>query len=290
MKKLVTIFTPTYNRGYLLGRLYQSLIQQKIKDFEWIIVDDGSTDNTAEVVQSFLDENLLKIKYIQQENSGKHIAINTGVLNSNSLLFFIVDSDDYLTTNAVSFIQENYRKIHNKENIAGFSGRKGYDKSTAIGTRKDVYDHVFANALNFRFKLGIKGDMAEVIKTDILKQFPFPFIQNEKFCPEALVWNRIALEYEFLWLSDIVYITEYLDDGLSANSFNVRKKAPETTLCYYSELSKMPIPFIQKLKAVINFWRFSKFSKKSFFAKWKQIDSYLSLICLPIAFVYALKN
>lgn len=286
---LITIFTPAYNRGYLLGRLYQSLLTQKLQNFEWVIVDDGSSDDTQDVIESFISENRLQITYYKQTNSGKHIAINKGVEIAKGKLFFIVDSDDYLTNKATQIIAEKYKNIEDNPLFAGISGRKGYSETEYIGSQ-EKYDDIHSNALDFRYVHNKKGDMAEVIKTDIIRQYPFPIIKGEKFCTEGLLWFRVALKYKFLWFDNIIYIAEYLEGGLSDNIFKIRKNSPEYAILFYSELSKMPVSLIQKIKAATNYWRFAKFSKKTFIEKWSKINPLLSVIGLPLSLIFLIKD
>ena len=286
---LLTIFTPTYNRGYLLQRLYDSLCQQKLQNFEWVIVDDGSSDDTYNIVGEFQKQGKIPIHYHKQTNSGKHIAINQGALMAKGELFFIVDSDDYLTEDATIIIADKYKVIENNESYAGLSGRIGYSKTQYIGSQ-NTYNDIHANALEFRFKMKVQGDMAEIIKTDILRKYPFPYIKGERFCTEGLLWYNVALKYKFLWFSDIIYIAEYLEGGLTHNSIKIRKNSPEYTLLFYSEFSKMPIPFIEKVKASINYWRFARFSKRSFYNKLKETNLWLSLIGFPAILYFFLKE
>ena len=120
---MITVFTPAYNRANLLDRLYASLVNQQCKDFEWLIVDDGSSDNTKDVVNSFIQDNKIDIRYIYQDNKGKHVAFNTGVKNANGNLFFCVDSDDFLSDNCISDIVECSECVSN-DNIAGIIAKK----------------------------------------------------------------------------------------------------------------------------------------------------------------------
>ena len=117
-----TIFTPTYNREYTLSRLYDDLKKQTYKDFEWLIVDDGSTDNTEELVKKFIDEDILDIRYIKKKNGGKHTAINTGVKNANGEFFFIVDSDDGLMPNSMDLVIQEWDKLEDKSEFCGVVG------------------------------------------------------------------------------------------------------------------------------------------------------------------------
>lgn len=282
---LITIFTPCYNRASYLFRLYKSLLNQKEKDFEWVIVNDGSSDNTEDIVNSFIKENKIKIIYYKQENSGKHIAINRGVKLAQGELFFIVDSDDYLTENAIKFIKEKYEYIRYDNNIAGLSGRKGYTEDKVIGN-SIAYDNLNANSLEFRYKYKVSGDMAEVVKLSIIKQYPFPLIEGEKYCTEGLVWFRIALKYNFIWYSEVIYVAEYLEGGLSANSFLIRKKSPNYATLFYAEHAAMPIPIFKKIRANINYWRFAKYLDDKFIYKFKRVNCIHSLIGYPVSLIF----
>lgn len=282
---LVSIFTPSYNRASCLSRLYESLLSQIEKDFEWIIIDDGSNDNTAEIIRYFIQDNKIPIIYKKQKNSGKHIAINNGVKLATGELFFIVDSDDYLTNTAVSFIKEKYEDIRFNENIAGISGRKGYAEDKLIGNPM-IFDNLHANSFDFRYKYKVSGDMAEVIKLSVIKQYPFPEIEGEKFCTEGLVWSRIAKSYSFIWYPNIIYIAEYLEGGLSATSFVTRKKSPKYATLFYAEHSTMPIPLIQKIKANINYWRFARYLDDNFSTKWNNVKGIHSLVGYPLSLLF----
>ena len=289
MKPLISIFTPAYNRAHLLTQLYNSLTAQKYYNFEWIIVDDGSTDTTSEVVQAFIAENKIPITYFKKANGGKHLAINKGVELAKGDLFFIVDSDDYLVAEATELITEYYPAISKAENVAGVSFRRGYDANTYIGSPYFFKD-VVLNAHDFRYKLKITGDMAEVYKTAVLKHYPFPEFLGEVFCSEGLVWNRIAEKYKLLWTSKIIYIGEYLEGGLTDNSFATRRNAPKAATLYYEELAKMEVPFLIKIKSVANYWRFATYLNESLFSQWKKVNPILSILALPVILVLKIKD
>lgn len=289
MEILLSIFTPTYNRANHLAQLYDSLCSQEEKNFEWIIVDDGSTDNTEEVVKSFKSENKIPINYFKKENEGKHIAINIGVEMAKGYLFFIVDSDDYLTKNATNKIAQYLPQIKDNHKLGGISFRRGHTETQLIGT-KSFFDDVVLSIFDFRYRMNIKGDMAEVYKTEIMRKFPFPKFEKEKFCAESLVWNRIGLKYDMLWTSSIIYICHYLEDGLTNQNFEIRKKSPLSSTLYYSEFEKMPIPLLTKLKANINYWRFSKYVDISCAQKFKRVNPIYSLIGYPLSFVFLITD
>lgn len=259
---LITVFTPTYNRAHLLGRLYESLCAQRFTDFEWLIVDDGSTDGTASLVQGFIAERRIGIKYLSQRNGGKHRAINHGVGQAKGELFFIVDSDDYLPADSLQSIATEYAKCDSS--MGGVAGLDATDGGKVIGSGL-AQEFIECNSMEIRFKHHVTGDLAEVFKTSVMREFPFPEIDGEKFCPEALVWNRIALKYNLRYFNKVIYIAEYQDGGLTDNIVRVRRQSPVTSTTYYAELLLSSIPWGQKLKAAINYWRFrlccKKFSK-----------------------------
>lgn len=212
----LTIFTPTYNRGYIINQLYESLTQQSVKDFEWIIIDDGSTDDTQDIIKNIVVSNdSFNIIYKKQQNQGKHVAINNGVKIANGELFFIVDSDDILTENAVERILYWRRDLP--------EGYSGLGLLRADITSKKIFGKTFhgeirdATSLD-RNKYNIIGDKAEIYFTNILKKYPFPVFEGENFLTEAVVWNRIAnAGFKMRWINEIIYLGEYLSDGLTSS-------------------------------------------------------------------------
>ncbi len=284
---LITVFTPTYNRAGLLERLYDSLKKQSFADFEWIIVDDGSADNTRELVQQFATADF-PVKYYYQENVGKHFAINRGVKEASGTLFFILDSDDMIPEDALSIVAQKYA-TSKERHIGGVAGRKAYFDGKLIGSAEGVNEEIM-NVFDFRYTRKITGDMCEVFKTSVLREFPFPEIKGEKFCPEALVWNRIGTKYPLLWFNEPIYLAEYQPEGLTARIFEVRKKSPVATTICYQELSRAPISLAFRFRALINYWRFAFYLKRPFTDKLKAVDPVLSLPALPIALLMYLND
>lgn len=250
MRPILTIFTPTYNRVYILEKAYRSLLCQSDKRFEWIIVDDGSNDNTKNLVQKWQAENnIFEIKYYFQENSGKHIAINYGVELAKGSLFLILDSDDYLRNDAVEIIIKYAKCINIQMHYGGVVGNRAYFNGDVIGS---TFDGKYKDLTFFeREKNGITGDKAEVFFTNVLKNYKFPKIANEKFCTEALVWNRIAKDgWIFRFFNENIYYTEYLDDGLTKKYWKLMYHNPKQASIFYIELSKVNYNFTFKTKIV----------------------------------------
>jgi glycosyltransferase involved in cell wall biosynthesis len=218
-KNMITIMTPTYNRAYILPKLYKSLCEQTLFNFEWLVIDDGSTDDTAELVQHWIKTtSSFKIEYYKCENGGKPRAINFAVKLARHDWFFTVDSDDFLVPSAIEKVQQWIQTVENNEIFAGVAGSCEYiSNGSLVGEAPANVEYVDAT-YNEKKMFRIRGDKADVYKTEILKKFPFPEFPEENFIPEAIVWEKIAHKgYKLRWFSEIIYMRDYLEDGLTKN-------------------------------------------------------------------------
>ena len=250
----ITICTPIYNRAYKILDLYESLKLQSIQNFEWLIIDDGSTDNIESKIDKIKSENVINYKYIKKDNGGKHTAINIGLEFAEGELFFIVDSDDILTKDSIEKIIYNWRQIKKEDRMKfiGVSGNRGYNLNQVIGDGLPS-PFIECTAIDLRYHYNINGDKAEAFETEKLKKYKFPEHEGEKFLTEAIIWNRISKDgYLLRWFNDIIYITEYLDDGLTKKYDSLMANNINGTIMYYTEL----LEFRNKLSA-----------KKEFIAK-----------------------
>ena len=198
----ITVFTPTFNRGYIIEKLYESIKNQTFKEFEWLVIDDGSNDNTEEIFDKINKNNdFFKVRYYKKENGGKHRAINQGVELAEGELFFIVDSDDQLTSYALEYIDKWEKSIENKKKFAGLAGNKGKNIDDIWGT---TFNGKYIDCTSLeRNKNNITGDKAEVFYTDILKKYKFMEFENENFITESTVWNKIAYDgYKIRWFNN----------------------------------------------------------------------------------------
>lgn len=266
---MITVFTPAYNRAHCLQELYDSLCAQRFKDFEWIIVDDGSVDSTRDLVSSWVVMNRhdevagfkgstasgVVIEYIFQPNGGKHRAVNRGVKEAHGELFFILDSDDALPQTSLRTVDKYWQQVKGRNDIGGIAGFMSHRNGVIIG-QGNMGDVLDCNALDLRYKYHVRGDVAEVFRTSVLKENPFPEFADEFFCPEALVWNRIAQKYKLRYFREVIYFRDYLDGGLTDKIVSIRMESPVASTTHYCELSQYQIPFQQKVKAAINYWRF----------------------------------
>lgn len=236
---MISIVTPTYNRAKFLNRLFRSLKSQLCTDFEWIIIDDGSTDETRATVNRFIFENAVDITYIAQENRGKHVAINSAVKHCRGEWTFIVDSDDMLTPDAISTLSNHLSLIQCDRRFCGISAVKTTLDRQIIGRQpeSDITDVAF---FDFYHKLGYNGDRALVFRTDLLRENPFPIFDNEKFLPEGILWETISRNKLVRFITTPVYICEYQTDGLSARYHDLMISNPIGNALYYKILSEHP--------------------------------------------------
>lgn len=217
----VTIFTPTYNRANLLPRLYDSLLQQTNKNFEWLVVDDGSIDSTEELFREWIIEKRITIRYYKVSNGGKQRAINFAVNKASFEAFFIVDSDDYLISDAIEKVILWFSQIINDSQIAGVVGIKtdcngNFLSSIPLFNSRKYLEVSYSN----RVLYGLEADMAEVYKTSILRKYKFEVWPDEKFTPECVVWDQISLDgYKLRYYNSKIYYCDYQEGGLTRSSY-----------------------------------------------------------------------
>ncbi len=254
----ITIFTPTYNRAYIIKNLYESLKKQTFKDFEWIVIDDGSTDNTEELFSEIMnEENSFPIIYKKVENGGKHRAINKGVLLATGRMFFIVDSDDNLPEDSLETILKYEKTIDecHRSEFAGVSGLKGYSCEQSLGGsfNGDFLDMTYLETQ----KNGVYGDKAEVYYTDVLKKYPFPEFEGELFILESVVWNEIgASGLKLRYFNKVVYYCEYLEDGLTNLGMKKFENTPKGYGLYlYQSIKYGKLKKLKKWESIFAYYR-----------------------------------
>lgn len=223
----LTVFTPTYNRQKYIKKLLESLAIQTCKKFEWLIVDDGSTDGTQQLLQEIIKKDYgFPIRVIRQNNGGKHRAINRAIKSARGKYFFIVDSDDTLTPNAVEKVLDWWDSVEKLPNSEKYAGVAGLRKSAAgiIGGNGKGKGYIDASNLERR-KYNLSGDKAEIYRTSLLKAYPFKEFEGENFLSENTVWDAIAADgYIIRWFSVPIYKCEYLQGGLTKSLETLRRK------------------------------------------------------------------
>lgn len=240
----ITVFTPTYNRAAFLPTLYQSLLNQTDRDFEWLVVDDGSTDNTDTIIDGFKNDGHISVRYIKQPNMGKHAAHNNGIMKADSELFVCVDSDDRLLPEAISHTKEVWKACRGDKTICGIvSPRKLPDGKRFVnapetGTLMQLYNrHIF------------DGDTMLVFQTDVLRENLFPQFKEEKFISECVVYMKIDQDYRLKYDNVFLYESEYHDDGITKNGVKHRIQSPAGTLYQFKATASLQTDMIKKIRA-----------------------------------------
>lgn len=211
---MLTIFTPTYNRAYLLTRLYDSLCSQTDHSFEWLVVDDGSKDTTKDLIDRFIREKKINIRYFYQENSGKSAAYNFALKNAKGELFACVDSDDYLSKEAVENIFSVWEKA--KNNSVGILCKKITPNGRPI-TLSRLLDGDFVKLKEIYHKGLLRGDAFLIFQTSAINKYFFPKFNNEKFVPEAYLFDQICEKSNLYYFDRFLYVAEYQSDGYTVN-------------------------------------------------------------------------
>lgn len=233
-ENFITILTPTFNRSEKLEKLYHSLMRQTRHGFVWLIVDDGSTDDTAERVSCWKEQTAdsddwkPEIRYVYQTNAGKHVAINHGIDLIDTCLTFIVDSDDYLTEDSVE-VAEKYLAEYGREReslkLAGFSFIR-VSENGRVNNRLFPLDNEVDTFTEVRINRNLLGDKAEIFFTDIMKKYPFPQFHEERFLPEDAIWIRMSGPYKMVHANRQIYVCDYLKGGLTKSGRGMKMNSP----------------------------------------------------------------
>ena len=263
---LLTVFTPAYNRADLLPRAFESLMRQTGKDFIWLIVDDGSTDDTAETVRGFKDRADFEIIYKYTENGGKMRAHNLGAELCGTELFLCLDSDDYLTDDAVAVICDTYREAlkdfstgeaGREKGLAGIVAHKGKDTITplynddfpdAVFSRKNPEGRPGYTTLYGLYLQGFKGETTLVYRAHILKEYPFPEIKGEKYVPEDYIYDKIDGNYLLKAVPKVLTVCELVENGYTDSLKRLKKENPVGWYLYYEQRARITPPSVLKLK------------------------------------------
>lgn len=264
--KSITIFTPTYNRAYCLNQLYESLLRQTNKDFLWLIIDDGSADNTQEVVQSWIKDNKIAIKYHYQENKGMVWAHNTAHYMMDTELCVCIDSDDYMPDNAIEKILIFWKENGYPES-AGIIGLDAFKDGKIVGTKlPDNVKECKYSELYVKYK--VSGDKKFIHNRKVFNKFlPYPFFDGEKFPTDHYLYLYIEQKHKLLLFNEVFCIVEYMPDGLSMNVFNDYKQNPKSFAFYRIAKMRFALNYKDRFKNAIHYISSSIMAKNSSFLK-----------------------
>jgi len=299
-----TVFTPTYNRKHTLPRVYESLRNQTFRDFERLIVDDGSTDNTKELVEQWQKEANFPIHYFYQENQGKHIAFNRAVELAKGGLFLPLDSDDACVPEALERFWYHWNNIpnHLRNNFSGVTCLCQDENGNLVGDRfpKDVMD---SDELEMKHRFKVKGEKWGFHRTDVLKQFPFPNLSKVGLIPESIVWDAIAARYKKRFINEplrIFYSVAWNPNRLTSQTIkNPAQHAVGRRMYHKENLNKYinewlfcdPVDF---LRSSVNYVRFSLHMKVAFKKQWDELTNWkaklLYILTLPVGWLVYQKD
>ncbi len=277
-----TIFTPTYNRAHLLPALFNSLLEQSGFDFEWLIIDDGSTDDTESCIQQFIETAPFSIRYIKKQNGGKHTAFNVAIREARGEWFVCIDSDDPLLPGAIANMDELVEIVRKDNTLAGFVGICKSPQGELMG--KVPGEPIVSDTIEIRDKYHMQCE-PEVYKTSILKNYEFPEFSGEKFITEAILFDKLTSSYKLLYSNKPIQVKEYLSGGLTDNQLKIRIENPRGTLAYYKQRYFLSSDLMHKIKALINY---SRFSLHTLMSRRKIQDHFfkVSLIVSPLGMLF----
>lgn len=275
---LLTVVTPTYNRCDHLRKLYKSLENQICKDFKWLIVDDGSVDETKSFIKEIKHDSSFPIGYIYKTNGGKHTALNLAIDNVNTELFFIVDSDDVLTPDAIQTICTDWEK-YRSYSLCGISYLRGYDDAHAIG---DLFpkNYLIDSFTDVRVRQHVLGDKAEVWVTRYLKKYRFPEYKGERFLVESWMWLQVSDLADMLFVNKVIYLTEYLQGGLTQSGRKLRISCPRGGMDFSVLLMDKRYPWKDRIKNGLLYVAYSFFAHQHISKTLSNRHRVLTLTCL----------
>lgn len=252
----LTILTATYNRAHTLERLYKSLLKQSNINFEWLIIDDGSIDETYDIISSYIKDEILHISYFKKVNEGKHSALNFGFNLSKGDWIFIVDSDDWLDFDCVENVNDIIADIQNKAHISSIcmlqKNKSGLNVGSQLNTNHKNYLEMIESS--------VTGDKCDVFKKSFVKNFEYPVFPNERFMSELPLYIYLSKISDTHFVNFSGYNCEYNIGGLSDESIKLRYRNINSTLFVYSELYLNSSQVGTRMRAAVNWWRFFIFN------------------------------
>ena len=233
----LTVFTPTYNRAYCLHLCYESLLRQTCKDFEWLVVDDGSTDNTKELVEGWIREAKIPVRYLYKKNGGMHTGYNVAYDNITTELAVCIDSDDYMPDNAVERILTFWRE-NKDERYAGIIALDITTKGEVIGTK--LPEVKSATVYDLYNRMGVRGDKKQVYRTELIRPFHSPEFEGERLFPTCYKYFMVDLTHEMLILNEPIVVVEYMPDGFTKNILKLYKSNLNNYIFYRKFIMTYP--------------------------------------------------
>ena len=280
---LLTVFTPAYNRARTLPRTYESLCKQECKDFVWLIVDDGSTDNTADLVKSWQKkESGFEIQYIYKENGGMHTAHNTAYENIHTELNVCIDSDDKMAPEAIGKIKRTWEQVRHK----GYAGIIALDadfNGNIIG--KGFPDNMVETTLGGYYAAGGAGDKKLIYRTDVINSVPpYPVFPGEKYVGLVYKYTLVDQKYKLFVLNDIICEVEYQPDGSTGTMWNQYLKNPNGFAFLRKVAMQYPSSKKRLVKDCIHYCSSSQIAKNKYYIQ-ESLRKFLTVLCTPVGWL-----
>lgn len=282
MEKLITVFTPTYNRAHIIYLCYESLKKQTVQNFIWMVIDDGSTDNTGELIETWKEEkNPFEIIYVKKENGGLHTGYNTAIEHMTTELSVCIDSDDYMPENAIEIITEIWKKNRNKD-LAGLVGLDYDTEYQIIGAEFPKEEAV--DVATFLYNK-LDGDKKYVIRNDLYKEVaPMPVYEGEKNFNPHYMALKISRKNKFLLMNQCLCIVDYQPDGMSANIMKQYVNSPRSFAEYRRLLMTLDIPAAYQIRHAVHYVSSSIFAKDKSFIHTSS-NKLLTVIGIPMGII-----
>ncbi|NEX94003.1 glycosyltransferase family A protein [Caulobacter sp. 17J65-9] len=285
---LFTVFTPTFNRAATLHRVYESLRAQTLRDFEWVVVDDGSTDGTDALIAAWKAEADFPITYVWQENRGKHTAFNRGAALATGELFLPLDSDDACVPTALERFKHHWDQVKADPGFSAVTALAGDPDGRIVGSRFPS-DPTDSDSLEIRYRHKVGGEKWGFHRLSVVRAHPFPELEGAKFVPEGIVWARIARRYKTRYVNEVLRVYHPGQDRLT-----VAPAAPHAgaMALWHREILNTELDYFSAapghfLRSAVHYARFSTHVGRSLTEQWRALHGtaarVLWLIGLPIA-------
>lgn len=288
---MISIVTPSYNRGYILPQLYNSLLKNKdsYSDFEWVIIDDGSSDDTKKIVEEWMRKGTIKIRYYKQKNGGKMAALNYGIPKTKGDIIIEVDSDDYLKEDALKTIMTYWEEAELNEKVYGILFRRSFENPELDKKNSFPFEKKISRMFDLYMKSNFDKDAVLVFKGDIRRDFHHKLEHNEKFITEARMYNEMDKQYDgLLCINKPVVVCEYLEDGYSKNIDKLFRNNPYGYRCYFKECLAMNLKGLSFKKRLYLMKHYILFSYMTNIKRTKVIKEVSGIFNKLLAFILVL--
>jgi len=292
-----TVFTPCYNSADKISRVYESLKFQTYRDFEWIIVDDGSTDDLASIIESMKRDDIFPIRLFAQEtNKGKPSAINKGVSEAQGEFFLIIDADDGFVLDSLKTFADVYDSLPDeiKPRISSVTANCMDQHGEFIGTTYPTKgnDALLCDVFEMRYRYRVQGEKWGFTKTDIMKEFPFNVL-SDKFVTENTVWFAIADKYLSAFVNKTLRVYYRFESDQCLSSI-AQKKHPAGFAFYYCEIinkymKKMRLGIPDKIRTYKNYLKYSMYANIGLIPTLSKLGDIkkrlMALLCIPLGYL-----